>query len=186
MSLISSKSEELKYKSLLGQLKESDGRYIVDPEDEITSDFVHFYFLGRYEGKDTIFDVALYTLQMHYISELYEIAEQEATKRFPEFKSMNFTNEVSEEEPDFENRSEMEEEIGLFMAEVVMELEEEDVVKVREHIDVDESNLQSVGLDVGLNVDEINEECISQFIEEYISGTIALDETYYTFKNEDT
>ena len=47
------------------------------------------------------------------------------------------------------------EEIGLFMAEVIMELEEEETVKVKEHIEIDSNSEFGVSMDIGLQVEKI-------------------------------
>ncbi len=166
---------------ILNQLENSEKLFFKDPNDEITDDFVHFYFKAKSDGKEVIYDVALYTLQMHYNSELYEIAEQAAEKRFPAFKKIS-----AEEEYEGEDPTDFEEEVGLFMAEVIMEMEEEDAIKVREHIDVDHENALGIGLDVGLNVDEINEDCIEQFINDYTTNRIKLDETHFSFQSDNS
>ena len=32
--------------------------YVLDEEDESTDEYVHFYFIGKFEGKDVIYDTA--------------------------------------------------------------------------------------------------------------------------------
>ena len=170
---------ELSREAIIDELRKSDGLFYIDPNDEVTEDFAHFYFVHPLKGEEVIYDVALYTLQMHYNSELFEIAEQEAEKRFPDFKKIN-----SEQELEDQDLSEFEEEVGLFMAEVVMELEDEEAIKVSEHIDVDTENPVGIGLDVGLNVSEIDKECIDRFIHDYTSNSIELDKTLFSFQSD--
>jgi len=45
------------------------------PDEENTDEFVNFFFIGMYEGKEVIYDTALYTLRLHHASEVYELAE---------------------------------------------------------------------------------------------------------------
>ena len=63
----------------------SNNYYVVDSEDN-SNEYVNFFFVGKYENKEVLFDAAIYTLRLSHNSELYEIAEHEAAKRFPEFK----------------------------------------------------------------------------------------------------
>ena len=58
--------------------------YVLDEDDESTDEYAHFYFIGKFEGKDVLYDTAVYTLRLHHESELYEIAEHQAAKHFPE------------------------------------------------------------------------------------------------------
>lgn len=157
------------------------GFYIVDSEDN-SNEYVNFFFVGIYENKEVLFDAAIYTLRLSHNSELYEIAEHEAAKRFPGYKNIiyeeNENDDLSEPEGD-------EEEIGLFMAELMMELEEEGDVKVAEHVEIDTNIDFGVGLDVALNVDQITEDVISSFIKNYNKGTLELDSTMYAFKTGD-
>ena len=62
------------------------------------------------------------------------------------------------------------------------ELEEEDVIKVSEHVDIDEHGDFGIGLDVGLNVDKVSQEVIEKFITAYNSDTLKLDDTLYSFQ----
>src|SRR3712207_7946942 len=51
--------------------------YLLDENDENSDEYAHFYFIGKFEGKDVIYDTAIYTLRLHHESELYEIARSE-------------------------------------------------------------------------------------------------------------
>lgn len=154
---------------------------IIDSEDN-SSEYVNFYFIGKYEGKDVIYDAVIYTLRLHYNSELYEIAEHKAANFFPEFESIRYKED---ENGDLEVLDDKEEEIGLYMAEVIMELEEDGEVKVKEHVEIDPNLDFGIGLDAGLNIDEITNEVISKFVKKYNEDTLQLDETYYTFQTKD-
>src|SRR5687767_2721700 len=92
----------------------------VDPENH-SEDYVQFQFLGKYEGKEVIYDAAIYTLRLQQTSEMYEIAEEKAAKAFPSYQKAGLEDE-GEEAP----MTEEDEKIGLFIAEVLMELEEEE------------------------------------------------------------
>ena len=36
--------------------------YLLDDEDESTDEYAHFYFIGRFEGREVIYDAVIYTL----------------------------------------------------------------------------------------------------------------------------
>jgi hypothetical protein len=157
--------------------------FLMDEEEEETSDeYVHFYFIGNYENKEVIYDTVIYTLRLQHESELFEIAEHRAAKHFPEYKKINYEED---ENGNLETLDPLEEEIGLFMAEVIMELEEEEAVKVKEHIDLDAHADFGIALDVGLHLEKITEKDIEKFIKDFNEDTIALDETHYSFQTQD-
>jgi hypothetical protein len=156
--------------------------YILDSEDDHTEEYAHFYFVGAFEGRETVYDAVMYTLRLQHESELFEIAEHRAAKHFPEYKKITYEED---ENGNLEALDPLEEEIGLFMAEVIMELEEEEAVKVKEHVDVDVNADLGIGLDIGLHVDEVTEKVLEKFIRGYNEDSLRLDDTYYTFQTLD-
>ena len=154
---------------------------IIDSEDN-SDEYVNFNFIGTYEGKEVVYDAVLYTLRIHYHSELFELAEHKAAQRFPNYKKINYEED---ENGNLKALNDEMEEIGLYMAEVMMELEEEEAVKVQEHLYLDPNVDFGVGLDAGLHVDEITPAVISKFVKDYNEDKIELDETLYTFEEEE-
>lgn len=154
---------------------------IIESEDN-NEEYVNFWFIGEFEGKEVIYDCVIYTLRLHYHSELYEIAEHKAAQRFPNFKNINYEED---ENGDLKALNSEQEEIGLFMAETMMELEEEEAVKVQEHVETDPHLDFGVGLDAALNVQVIDDKVITNFVKDFNSGKLQLDETMYTFVEEE-
>jgi hypothetical protein len=167
------------YKS---KMSASGASYLFDDEDEKTEEYAHFYFVGKFEGKETIFDAVMYTLRLQHESEMFEIAEHRAAKHFPQYKKITYEED---ENGNLENLDPLEEEIGLFMAEVIMELEEEETVKVKEHVDADDNADFGIALDIGLHVEEITPKTIEKFIKDYNEGTLKLDDTLFSFQTQD-
>lgn len=154
---------------------------IVESEDN-SEEYVNFNFIGTYEGKEVVYDAVIFTLRLHYNSELYEIAEHKAAQRFPNFKNIRYEED---ENGDLKALNSEQEEIGLFMAEVMMELEEEENIQVQEHLELDPHVDFGVGLDAALNVEKVTEKVIQRFVEQFNAGTLQLDETLYTFTEEE-
>ncbi len=71
------------------------------------------------------------------------------------------------------------------MAEVIMELEEDETVKVKEHVDMDENAEFGISLDVGLHVEQITDKIIEKFIRDFNEDTLKLDPTLYSYQTED-
>lgn len=143
----------------------------VDPGNN-SDEYFHFQFVGKHQHKDVIFDCILSTLRLEHESLLYELAEEKALERFP-----NYSPTV-----DGPLANELEEEVGLYMAEVILEYQESGDIKVQEFLEVDDSAEFGIGLDVGLQVETITPVVIERFINRFNEGSFQLDETLYTFQ----
>lgn len=168
--------------SLKKELQAIGKMFKIVPSEENSDEFVNFYFIGMYEGREVIYDAALYTLRLHHSSEVYELAEHEAAKKFPNFKTIDYEED---ENGNLKPLTSEEEEIGWFITEIIMEIEEEETVKVQEFIDVDTNHDYGIGLDAALNVEYIDEKVISKFIKDFNEDTLVLDETLYSFQSEE-
>ncbi len=161
---------------------EGGNSYVVIESEDNSDDFMNFYFIGMYDGREVVYDAALYTLRLQHSSEIHELAEHKVAQKFPEFKRISYEED---ENGDIEPLGDLEEEIGLYLTEVMDELEEEEAVKVSEHVDIDENIDFGIGVDVGLNVEKISNEVIEKFIHDFNEDSLELDETYYSFQFED-
>jgi hypothetical protein len=164
------------------KLKVLGTAYLEDEEDEHNDEYTHFYFIGVYEGREVIYDTVMYTLRLQHESELFEIAEHRAAQHFPEYKKITYEED---ENGNLAALDPLEEEIGLYIAEVIMELEEEEAVKVQEHVDLDINADFGVALDVGIHTEKITAVEIEKFIKDFNEDTLKLDENLYSFQTED-
>ena len=153
--------------------------YFAESSDENSEEHVHFYFVGTYENQEVIYDAVMYTLRLHHESELFEIAEHKAAKHFPQYKKIAYDED---ENGNLKPLDDLEEEIGLYMAEVIVELQEEGEIRVKEHVDVDDHLDFGIGLNIGLHVEQITQKTIEKFIREFNQDTLVLDETLYSFE----
>jgi len=71
------------------------------------------------------------------------------------------------------------------MAEIIMQLEADESVKVREHVEIDKNINFGIGLDIGLNVEEITPKVITDIILNFNEDTLKLDDILYSFQDED-
>jgi hypothetical protein len=164
------------------KMKNMNQSYLIVESDDNSDEYVNFNFIGKYEGRDVIYDAVIYTLRLYHQGELYEIAEHKAAQKFPSFKKIKYKED---ENGDLMALDPLEEEIGLFITEVMFDLEEEEAVKVKEHVEYDPNLDFGVGLDVALNVDEVDDKVIRKFVKDFNEGTLELDETLYSFQTED-
>ncbi|GAB3338514.1 hypothetical protein GCM10027299_50680 [Larkinella ripae] len=157
--------------------------YVEDEDDDLdvlnSGECVHIQFVGKHEGDEVIYDAIIYTLRLHHSSLVYEMAMEKVKKSFPEYVP------VEDRKPNYRIDAELEEEIELFLTELIEEIEETEAVKVQEHIDVDTDFEYGISLDVCLNVEEISEEVIEEFIANFNKDALKLDKTMYSFSNDE-
>ncbi|MBX2916176.1 MAG: hypothetical protein KF856_12975 [Cyclobacteriaceae bacterium] len=165
--------ETKKDKERIAHIRQKLGNdlFYIDDEDEPTDECVHFYFLTLHAGQEVICDCVLYTLRLHHESEMHEEAEARAAEKFAQYMKSKEADAASNEE-----------EMGMLMAEILLELEEEEAVKVQEHLELDPDNPVGLGMDAGLHVPAITNEVITRFINDYRAGTLKLDTALYTFQ----
>jgi hypothetical protein len=162
-----------------------DQLFLVEEGDEDNNEeYIHFYFIGKDEqtGKDVVYDAVMYTLRMQHESELFEIAEHRAANHFPDYKKIAYEED---ENGDLSTLDSQEEEIGLYMAEIIMELEEDETVKVQEHVDMDIHVDFGIALDIGLHVEKITPQVVEGFIRDFNNDALKLDTTLYTFQTKE-
>jgi hypothetical protein len=155
-------------------------------EEPQSPELRHFHFVGTHEGQEVIFDTVIYTLEMLYVSNLYQIAEERALEEYPDHEPWGLTmDEEGNMVPDRE-LTEEDEEVEEFKASIILELEEDDEYKVQETVAIDDTFDYGVGLEVALNVPEITNEVIAKFIEDFNGGNLQLDQTLYSFEIPDS
>ncbi len=170
------KEEILKLKQECEEMDQSF-MFIDDEEEDIddSEDFVHFQFVGKHEGKEVIYDTILSTLSLHHSSLVFEEAEKQYMKINPKYVPFELR-----EDDDTEVNEEEEE----LLEEIIEGIEDEETIKVCEFIDIDTDFEFGIGIEVALNIDEITIDTIDEFIEDFNNGTLKLDKTMYSFKND--
>lgn len=163
---------------------EEEGRSFVfvesefDDQDDI-DEHAHVQFIGTYEGKDVIYDALIYTLRLHHSALVYDRALERLQKQFPGYLPPD------EREPGKQYDQEADEEAELVLTELIEEIEENEEVKVQEHIEVDPEFDYGIGLEVGLNVDAIDDQIVEDFIRKFNSNQLVLDKAVYSFRSEE-
>lgn len=168
--------------ALKKELNASGKSFKIIPSQDNSDEFVNFYFVGMYEGKEVIYDAALYTLRLHHASEVYELAEHKAAQKFPDFTGIKYEED---ENGNLKPLSADEEEIGLYITEIIMELEEAEEVKVQEFIDIDTYHDYGIGLDAALHLETIDEQVIAKFVKDFNEDTLTMDDTLYAYQSEE-
>lgn len=157
--------------------------FLMNEEEENSDESSSFYFIGKDdEGREVIYDAMMYTLRLQHESEMFEIAEHRAANHFPDYRKITYEED---ENGNLEALDDREEEIGLYMAEVIMELEDEEAVKVKEHVDMDVHVDFGIALDIGLHAEKITPAVISKFVKDFNNDSLQLDQTLYSFQTKE-
>lgn len=156
--------------------------YVLNDDEPQGEEYAHIYFVGKHEGREVIYDTVIYTLHLHHSSLLYEAAEEKAAEKFPHYVRWELQEDRNGELIIPEN---VDEEIEQYKAEVIAEMEESETIKVKEHVEIDTDFEYGISMDACLNVDEITHEVIEKFVTEFNNGTLELDETLYSFANDE-
>lgn len=157
--------------------QEGQNYVIVEDEDGMndSGEFAHFQFVGKHEGKEVIYDAVMGTLRLNHSSLVFEEAEIRMKKANPNYV------ELERRKPNYKEDEDME----LMLEEIIEELEEEEVIKVSEFVEVEKDFEYGIGLDIALNVEEIDAEVITKFINDFNAGKLELDQTLYSFTSEE-
>ncbi len=155
--------------------QEGQNYVIVEDEDGMndSGEFAHFQFVGKHEGKEVIYDAVMGTLRLNHSSLVFEEAEIRMKKAYPNYI------EIDKRKPNYK----VDEDMELMLEEIIEELEEEEDFKVAEFIEVETDFEYGIGLDIALNVEEIDNEVITKFVNDFNSGNLILDPTLYSFSS---
>jgi hypothetical protein len=146
-----------------------------EDEEEENNEHAHVQFVGYYKEKEVVYDALIYTLRLHHSTLVYDEALERLKKQFPDYVSLD------EREVGYKADPDQDEEAEMLLTEFIEEIEENEEITVREHVEVDDTFEYGIGLEVGLNKTEINEKVISDFIIRFNSGRLQLDTTLYSF-----
>ena len=171
--------EEIK---LLKEECAEEGTNFIHCDDEDVSatgndELAHVQFVGNYKGQEVIYDAIIYTLRLHHSSLVYEKAVEQAQKVYPNYLPFD------ERGSNYKIKPEEEEEAEELITELIESIEEEEEVKVKEHLEIETDFEYGVGLDACLNVEAVTDEVITKFIEDFNSGRLKLDTTLYSFSS---
>jgi hypothetical protein len=156
--------------------------YVTDEfedEEEENNEHAHVQFVGFYKDKEVVYDALIYTLRLHHSTLVYDAALERLKLQMPDYISPDERSET--DVVDFDK----DEEAEILLTEFIEEIEENEEISVREHVEVDDKFDYGIGLEVGLNKTEINEKVINDFIIRYNSGRLQLDPNVYSFSTED-
>lgn len=139
--------------------------FVLNDQQEQDDQSAYFFFVGKNDGKEVIFDTFIYTLRAEYELQLYELAESRLQEKFPNLKNVEDATE------DQLNYLDM----------IVDDIEQEDEITVVEFINIDEAVDFGVSIDVCLNVETITPEIIEKFVQDFNADKLDLSDEEYSF-----
>ncbi len=151
----------------------------IDADEEENDEHAHVQFIGVANNREVVYDALIYTLRLHHATKVYDMALERVQKQIPGYVSPD------ERTIDAEDDEEKDEEAELLLTEYIEEIEEDEELKVSEHVEVDHDFDYGIGLEVGLNRDEITEKIIDDFIAHFNAGRVKLDKGVYSFKSSE-
>ena len=144
--------------------------FIYNPNEEMDEDkqSANFYFIGKNKAKEVIFEAFLMTSRFDYQMCLMEEAENKMLEKYPELEGVDYDDYTEAQQDLYED----------FCDQVY----ENDLIKVQEFVEVfDEGNPHQLSMEASLNVREINDKVIEQFVRDYNAGSLELDDRLHTF-----
>jgi hypothetical protein len=139
--------------------------FVINTNQDNDDQSAYFFFVGKNEDKEVIYDAFIYTLRAEYEMQLYEVAETRLQEKFPNLKSLE---EANEDQLDY-------------LELVADEIEQRDEISVVEFVNIDEAVDFGVAMDVCLNVETITADVIEKFVNDFNNDTLVLDDDEYSF-----
>lgn len=150
-----------------------------EEDEEENNEHAHVQFIGYHNNREVIYDALIYTLRLHHATKVYDLALERVQKQMPGYVSPD------ERGIDAPEDSEKDEEAELLLTEFIEEIEEDEEIKVSEHVDMDTDFEYGIGLEVGLNRDEITEKVVDDFIAHFNADRLRLDKDVYSFRSSE-
>ncbi|TDB67011.1 hypothetical protein [Arundinibacter roseus] len=150
-----------------------------EEEEEGNDEHAHIQFIGYHNTREVVYDALIYTLRLHHATLVYDLALERLQKQMPDYISPD------ERGIDYPEDPEQDEEAELLLTEFIEEIEENEEVKVQEHVEIDTEFEYGIGLEVGLNRPEITVKVIDDFIAHFNADRLKLDPDVYTFHSSD-
>ncbi len=141
--------------------------FIYQENVERSDEFASIFFTAKYKGKDVVFDAFVYTLEMEFVSNIYDAAKDAVLEEHPEHEGKDFDEDEGAH-------------VDL-MEEYSVELAKDEDFQVCEFIDYDEDVDYGVSMDVCLNIPEVTTAQIEKFVSAFKAGTYEPDKTFYAF-----
>jgi hypothetical protein len=150
-----------------------------EEQDEEEKQFAHFLFVGKDEAREVIYETYMSTLSYEYHMTVFDEMEQKFFEKYPQLQEVDFF--------------ELEEKYQVEQEAIVDQIYAEDKIRVQEDLIIfeeeEEENAENprivyLGMEVFLNVPEITEKVISDFVRSFNADTFELSEDVFSFAHQ--
>ncbi len=148
--------------------------FIPSPEAELDDEFqtASFMFLGKFEGKEMLFDAFMMTLIQDYRMNITEQTEERMLNLYPELEEESYDDFTELQKDEYDN--------------IFESIYRSDLIKVQENITVHPSNSgECMELDITLDVRKIDDKVIQDFIRNFNAKSLELNENLRSFDIDD-
>ncbi|MCU0447258.1 MAG: hypothetical protein MUE85_20375 [Microscillaceae bacterium] len=145
--------------------------FIYNPDEDRDEEkqMAHFYFVGKDNGKEVIFNAFIMTLEYDYHLAVMEEAEEKMSTLHPNLAGKYYEDFTEAQQDEFDD--------------LMDDIYDQGLVKVQEKVDLfDTDNDDELEMEVSLNVKEINDQIIEKFVKEFNADTLELDDRMYSFE----
>jgi hypothetical protein len=144
-----------------------------EEQDEEERQFANVLFVGKDNGREVICDAYMSTLSYEYHMTVLDEAEQIFFEKHPELQEVDFF--------------ELDEKLQLEQEAIADQIYSEDKIRVQEDLlifeDEDEESIM-LSMEVFLNVKEMSDDVIANFIKNFNADTFELSDELYSFTQE--
>ena len=144
-----------------------------EEQDDEEKQFASFFFIGKDNGREVIFDTYMSTLSYEYHMNVLDEAEGVFFEKHPELQETDFF------ELDEKHQAEYDKIVDGIYAEDKIRVQEDALIYEEE-----EEDSTTLGMEVFLHKKEITEEVIIKFIKDFNADTFEPSEDLYSFAQE--
>jgi folate-dependent phosphoribosylglycinamide formyltransferase PurN len=153
------------------QTRKAGRSFIYNPDEDRDDEkqTAYFYFVGKDDNKEVVFNAFIMTLEYDYHLAVMEEAEEKISTLHPNLAGKFYEDYTDDEQDKFD--------------EVMDDIYDQGLVKVQERVDLFESDSSNeLEMEISLNVKEITDQVIEKFIKEFNADTLELDDRTYSFE----
>lgn len=147
--------------------------FVFNPEEDKDEELqtASILFVTKKNNKEYLVDAFVMTSHFQYHMEVMDEAEAQLVKKYPKLVGKDYLDFSEEQQDALDN--------------LMDEIYENDSVHVQEFVseEIDEKEV-FIELEVGLNREELTEEVLAKFVNDYNNNTIKLDDTALSFTEE--
>jgi|GEM_PF-1869241 len=145
-----------------------------EEQDDEDKQFASFFFVGKDNGREVVFDAYMSTLSYEYHMNVLDEAEATFFNKHPELQDTEFF------ELDEKQQVEHDAIVDAIYAADKVRVQEDALIYEEE----EEEESATVGMEIFLNVEEVNDQVIADFIKKFNADIFEPSEELFSFAHE--